>query len=450
MTVNVLRHFFSSFIFQVVIDNGKSHTSSISRIVVPNTEPVIKIKELIIKGGIGVGFLPRNPQQRALKVQVDTITSEPTTNIYVDNGIEFQYATQSFVTKLQLRPSIFVSSLGVLSLPPSVTVRDNVIIDLCGLLTNVRNLTVTSNGRFRISGPRFVPQKIVKLESLAIDHLGTLERSSHCSSTVNVILDLDVFQKLNGSRLPSKFSLSPRTREEILSIAQAPFVNTTCPTGRDLRIYRGQSCELLPGDYNFSNLIIENGGKLIIRGDSLGVQKTNITTGNLIIKPTAILEGIGRGLLPSNSPSGSTRYGTSATHGGQGVANRNTYGNILFPTDYGSSGYAANSRQGYGGGQLKLTVLQTFLLDGIIDVSAKDGISSYRSGGSGGSLLIGARTLEGSGLIRSNGGISGGGGGRVAVYLTRGIYNWDGKITTLSKKGITGQGSSGKYTFYFI
>ena len=101
------------------------------------------------------------------------------------------------------------------------------------------------------------------------------------------------------------------------------------------------------------------------------------------------------------------------------------YGSVEYPTTFGSSGgnaLDANSG-GAGGGAFQLTVTGALTLDGTVNVNgAAPANSTYRgSGGAGGSVLINADTISGSGVVTAIGGSStsfsgGAGGGRIAIH----------------------------------
>ena len=128
---------------------------------------------------------------------------------------------------------------------------------------------------------------------------------------------------------------------------------------------------------------------------------------------------MGTGAGESN-PRGSSGAGHGGT-GGRGKEDEDIgtfYGNVFYPTSFGSVGGGGKSP---GGGVIKITtgVLQ---LDGNIESKGgvyKQGIN--HGGGSGGSIFINATTLMGEGMIDASGGAGngyggGGSGGRIAVY----------------------------------
>jgi hypothetical protein len=111
-----------------------------------------------------------------------------------------------------------------------------------------------------------------------------------------------------------------------------------------------------------------------------------------------------------------------ASHGGRGGNPRPdvapVYGDLFAPVDPGSGGCGGKIT---GGGVLRLTVTGVTQLDGTI---AADG-TGYAGGAAGGSVYLTTASLQGSGKISANGGSAieegwsqGGGGGRVAVYLS--------------------------------
>ncbi|SHJ79052.1 hypothetical protein SAMN02745216_02253 [Desulfatibacillum alkenivorans DSM 16219] len=108
------------------------------------------------------------------------------------------------------------------------------------------------------------------------------------------------------------------------------------------------------------------------------------------------------------------------------------YGSVETPSDIGSAGGNGSCYPGgAGGGAVLLDVSGTFTLNGTVAANGGDGsggASCYRDsgGGAGGSVLITANSLAGSGSITANGGAGGGAyagagggaGGRIAVYST--------------------------------
>ncbi|MBD3239199.1 MAG: hypothetical protein GF331_01330, partial [Chitinivibrionales bacterium] len=122
---------------------------------------------------------------------------------------------------------------------------------------------------------------------------------------------------------------------------------------------------------------------------------------------------------------GSPQMVGAGSHGGLGSARnpayRNqAYGNFLWPRSLGSGGGAIrgwSSYGGNGGGALDLAIGMLHC-DGTI--AADGGPANNGAGGSGGSILIDALRVTGSGIVRADGslgasGFGAGGGGRVAI-----------------------------------
>ncbi|MCL5009180.1 MAG: hypothetical protein M1400_02450, partial [Patescibacteria group bacterium] len=130
--------------------------------------------------------------------------------------------------------------------------------------------------------------------------------------------------------------------------------------------------------------------------------------------------------------------GTGGSYGGLGAVGDGPaptsaliYGSLMAPTDLGSGGGrtcnrgAASSDTGlWGGGAIKLSVVGSINLNGVISAngSSSEPIDQcWNPGsGSGGSVYLTTGTLTGNGTISTNGGSAnsymGGSGGRVAIY----------------------------------
>ena len=111
------------------------------------------------------------------------------------------------------------------------------------------------------------------------------------------------------------------------------------------------------------------------------------------------------------------------------------YGNYKWPTTQGSGGSTGFLAGGSGGAAVKLVALNSFVLDGTVDVSGGNGKSSTgyvhkaSGGGAGGSVYILTQSFSGSGSVHASGGSGAvgynggyksysGGGGRIAVHCT--------------------------------
>lgn len=132
--------------------------------------------------------------------------------------------------------------------------------------------------------------------------------------------------------------------------------------------------------------------------------------------------GSGRGPGGGNSGSKVGSYGGGAL----------PYGSATQPIDPGSGGgtstHDSSGPSGYGGGAVRIEATGAVIVDGTITANGRDSINaSADGGGSGGSVWITCRTIEGlaSGLISANGGPpstatsskGGGSGGRIAIEV---------------------------------
>lgn len=143
-------------------------------------------------------------------------------------------------------------------------------------------------------------------------------------------------------------------------------------------------------------------------------QALNLSLANLTVSSGSSVEVSAKGyaaMKGPGAPAGSSS-GMGASYGGKGYANTatSTYGDANNPTDLGSGGTGA------GGGALALTLSGRFTNNGVV---AADGQWS----GSGGSILVHAREIVGSGTFSANGAgkttssyLGPGGGGRIALY----------------------------------
>ena len=175
--------------------------------------------------------------------------------------------------------------------------------------------------------------------------------------------------------------------------------------------------------------------------------EADINAGNAELN---IASGMARGYLdagPGYAARVADELGLGASHGGEAGANGGTYGSILNPLSYGSSGHGDNDYYA-GGGVISLTVNGTLTLDG--DISA-DGFGynstvSCFGASSGGSVNLIAGALAGMGTVSADGGSAAscgsGAGGRIRCKIRSG--SWDDSDVSFSAFG--GSGSASGYS----
>lgn len=177
-------------------------------------------------------------------------------------------------------------------------------------------------------------------------------------------------------------------------------------------------------------------------------------------------QGPGAGYSTSAGPFDDNGGGGGGGYGGFGGTSDRfhalsgaVYGSVSQPSDFGSGGGSINGvLGGRGGGRVKITA-GTIRVDGRVSSDGQTGAenvgSSFRvagGGGSGGSVWLAASALEGSGVIRADGGASvspdreggGGGGGRVAATFTSSAFSG-----VLSARGGVGNQYGGAGTLIY-
>jgi hypothetical protein len=207
--------------------------------------------------------------------------------------------------------------------------------------------------------------------------------------------------------------------------------------GFDVIVLPGDS--QLPASFLVTNLTIQDGARV---GVAEGGTLRGTVTGTLTIEAGGSLDLSGRG-FPGSGASGTVNGGAPAglspstqdaggSHGGVGTiwdsgSPGEVFDSVYLPQLGGGGG--ARDQDGVdqglpGGGVIELAV-GDLILDGEI-LARGLGDASNRAGGAGGSVLITATTLSGTGLIDVSGGSTlpcctshrtgSGGGGRVALY----------------------------------
>jgi pimeloyl-ACP methyl ester carboxylesterase len=171
-------------------------------------------------------------------------------------------------------------------------------------------------------------------------------------------------------------------------------------------------------------------GDLTISGGSrmttTSGQVLNLSLANLIVSSGSSVDVSAKGyaaMKGPGAPSGSSS-GMGASYGGRGYANTatSTYGSADEPIDLGSGATGA------GGGALALTLSGTLTNNGSI-------MANGQWSGSGGSILVRAHEIIGSGSFSANGAgktnssyLGPGGGGRIALYTNTATSSFTGKV----------------------
>jgi hypothetical protein len=155
---------------------------------------------------------------------------------------------------------------------------------------------------------------------------------------------------------------------------------------------------------------------------------------NVTVDTSSAIAVDGKGFNQGSGPGAgftSGGDGSGAGYGGVGgdsftVAGGTSYGSATQPVDLGSGGgfgsgppYIGGSQ---GGGAIRLNIGGNLTVDGWLSAMGNPGYQDNSGGGSGGSIWITTRTLNGSGYIVADGGEGelygggGGAGGRIAIY----------------------------------
>jgi len=201
----------------------------------------------------------------------------------------------------------------------------------------------------------------------------------------------------------------------------------------------------------FPDIRVRSGGEITHGTGATGFDLT--VTGDLTVEPGGRISADGKGYGAESGPGrgysdgGYYTYGSGAGYGGigghgsgPGAAPGAIYCPSDYPTSFGSGGGTSNG--GRGGGQFRISVYGTFIVDGIVCANGAPDVSGsgsvFGGGGSGGTVYISTNSIEGSGSITSLGGdglnvwgqlrTGGGGGGRVIILYES--YQFSGNITT--------------------
>ncbi|MDA3798553.1 MAG: hypothetical protein PF692_05675 [Kiritimatiellae bacterium] len=172
--------------------------------------------------------------------------------------------------------------------------------------------------------------------------------------------------------------------------------------------------------------------------------------GNFTLGAYADIDLYAKGRWTTGASAKCGAYGGNALDSAANVFN--AFDNLMFPTASGvgcQSGTDSDNKKSSGGGSIWLTVDGTATLDG--DINA-DGQISFSAGGSGGSILIDAANIVGSGSIsargntgtKSDGCGSSSSGGRIALLAEQGMtFPTDNVVIRGTRDPWNGRGAAG-------
>lgn len=150
-----------------------------------------------------------------------------------------------------------------------------------------------------------------------------------------------------------------------------------------------------------------------------------------------------------NGPASGTSIAAGGGYGGYGgsnnvVAGGAVYGKARTPLMPGSGGgRSSNVAGGNGGGLINIVATETVVLDGSLLANGLSGRSSAgcpSGGGAGGGVMLRCASLQGSGVVKANGGDAGwqvavldraggsGGGGRIAIHAGN-VSRFEGEVS---------------------
>ncbi|KAL4230250.1 hypothetical protein ACF0H5_010636 [Mactra antiquata] len=416
-----------------------SHLVPLTTLAIESISTSTQINTVDIQGAATVGFNVPGSNPYTI-VHIGTKLGNKLSMLRVDPHVEVYLSTRIGVKdELHLSTNVLVMERGSLDLPKRVILDKGWTMDVCGKLsTSMNEIIVREDGKLLMSDPA----NDLVINSLVIDDRGQLDGSQYCdSSGQKVILQVEHFNRTQDFTLDTtKFTLVA-THENIMSPDTTTNFDINCLTFDNITLGRSQHCYLGPGQYHYSYISVGPGAELRLNGSTDGSSLTTIYADDINIDFTGIITGVGTG-YQSGGPGSPTSSGKGASHGGRGVGNSvSTYGNIETPTEYGSNGPSATVTLGRGGGQIRLVVDETLTIEGTIDMSAGSG-----NGGSGGSILLEAKTITGDGYIKTEGS-SGGGGGRIAVKASS-TYTFTGTLS--SEGGEDGSGNKGSSGTIYI
>lgn len=476
---------------KLVVDNNKQSSGSYTTLVCQHKALDYYFNEIEIRRSGKLTMISCTEVQ-SMTLQISgKLSGDGSGELRVGNEQNLYLPTSSFET-IKMQTSIDVQKNGVILLPENILLSDGANLQVAGSLTGVKTITVAKKGRFKILYPGSTFYKtmpgVFKLDTLYVKKDGVIESMD----SGKIRLDIDLLKLDYGAvyRIPTSVDKSYNERIEqkrgpTLRPSRCPHgienhtsenkkynpcgegkwssvsasipyqvvmnisgnngiyrlvnvtkyrenYNITC-NYTDFRLLPGQSCVFKPGSYRYRRLEIYSGARMSFEADGDRIIKNALDVEYLRIYADGKLEALS---VPSSS---GLSFGVGGSYGGVGGKGdpNDVYGDVVLPESYGTNG---------GGGQLTVRVTREFLHDGVIDAS---GIrTNTRGGGSGGSLLIFAEKLKGTGEFQANGGEGtrsnscGGGGGRIGIHLNSSLEDFQGQYKAYGGSGVY-RGSSG-------
>jgi hypothetical protein len=208
------------------------------------------------------------------------------------------------------------------------------------------------------------------------------------------------------------------------------------------------------GCREYGDLVVE-AFTLVLEMEPTGAPFT-IIADTVTLNPGSELDADGYGYPADSGPGRGSEnpFGSGAGHGGEGgprgdVPGGLTYGSRELPITAGSGGGVA------GGGAIRICARRSIIADGNISANGLD--SGATGAGAGGSILLIAPTISGTGTLSARGGAiswpacggagSTGGGGRISLRAS--TNDFDGVINVEGGGAVCGWGAAGTGTSFF-
>ncbi len=424
----------------MTVDNGQNATSAISVLAVNPDVYYFSIEHLELKGNTAtLGFRPRLDSDPTVTVNIGQVSGSSHNTIITSNRVMLNLGAATSIPKpdiLYFSTSLDVQVGGSLSVPDHWFIQDGAIVQWCGAVHSIQNVTVRTGGQLNIgysayTSPNPVSSGQVALDTLTVDDGGLVGSATNCTdtpATTQVELTLNALHRTETFSFdPTYFTVTSGYTDVIIHPANPNYNCTLSLSENNVVIHAGQTCTIAPGEHHYTSLTVHPGGVLLLAGDATGSQMTTIHAATVLIHPRGLLSGVATG-YSSGGPGMGQVSGEGGSYGGTGGSVTDPvrlYGDMQRPQHYGSSGFGSNS--GHGGGQLSLIVSGSLTNEGLVDVSGGSPSSGSEGGGSGGSLYVKAHQLVGFGIFAAKGGAggtSGGGGGRI-TYQLKSYYGKD-------------------------